>query len=129
MTKLSNLITIGINQDTIEIQGVSIPIVLNFKAFAFIAEAYGKEYHEFERALNKTLKEGNVEINERNTHLMNVLIYGMVRAAGTECTLKEIETSIPLVELPAIFQRALVIFNAQYFQSDDAAKIKNEKKK
>ena len=59
---------------------------------------------------------------------MNALIYAMVRSGGTDCTLHELEGAIPLQDLPGVFEVILPIFNNQFFQPEDAKKIKTEKK-
>lgn len=129
MTKLSDLIKIGINQDTIAIQGVKIPVIFTFSSFPYIEEAYGKEYHEFEHELNEMMLNGSLRLGKKETKLMHALIYGMVRAGGTECTPHELETSIPFPDLVPIFQTVLHIFNNQHFQDEDFAKIKSDEKK
>lgn len=129
MTKLSDLIKIGINQDTITIQGVEIPVIFTFMSFPFIEEAYGKPYHIFEQELNEMMAKGEVRLGHNETKLMYALIYGMVRAGGTECTPKELESSIPFPDLVSIFQAVLNIFNNQHFQDSDFAKIKSDEKK
>lgn len=128
MTKLSDLIDIKINQDTIKIQGVKIPVLFTFTAFPLVEEAYGKEYGIFEKELNNMLKDGKVVLGKKEVKLMNALIYAMVKSAGTDCTPYEIETSIPPSDLPAIFQKVLGIFNNQNFQFTDMEKLKTEKK-
>lgn len=128
MARLRDLVNVNINQDTIKIQGVDIPVLFSFKAFPFLEQAYGKPYHIFEKDINKMLEKKNVTMGRNESKLMNALIYAMVRAGGTECTPKELEASIPLTDLPNIFQAALNIFNNQYFQATDSQKLKQEKK-
>lgn len=128
MTKLSDLINVKINQDTIKIQGVEIPVIFTFKSFPFIEEAYGKEYGAFEKDINEMMKTGKVSLGKKEVKLMNALIYAMVKSGGTDCTPFEIETSIPISDLPDIFRTALGIFNNQNFQFADMEKLKTEKK-
>ena len=128
MAKLSDLVNVDINRDTITIQGQAIPIVFTMKSFPYVEEAYGKEYHLFEKDMDKILKSGRVGLGKRETKLMYSLIYAMMRSGGTDCTMKEVEGSIPLGDLPAIFQTTLDLFNNQNFQKEDMEKIKQEKK-
>lgn len=128
MARLSDLVNVNINRDTITVQGVSIPVIFTMKSFPYVEEAYGKQYAEFEKDMNEMLKDGKVSLGENETKLMNALIYAMVKSAGTECAPDEIESAIPLPDLPAIFQVALNIFNNQNFQMSDMERIKSEKK-
>lgn len=128
MARLSDLVNVNINRDTIKIQGVDIPVIFTMKSFPYVEEAYGKPYHVFEKDLNRMMKKGRVTLGKNETNLMYALIYAMVRSGGTECTPKELEGAIPLTDLPGIFQVILPIFNRQIFQAEDAQKIKTEKK-
>lgn len=128
MAKLSDLVNININRDTIKIQGVEIPVMFTFKSFPFVEEAYGKPYEVFEKELNNMMKDGKVILDKKAIKLMNCLIYAMVKSAGTDCTFYEIENAIPISDLPDIFQTTLNIFNNQIFQETDMQKIKSEKK-
>jgi len=128
MAKLSDLVNVNINRNTIRIQGVEIPVIFTMKSFPYIEEAYGKPYHVWERDVNRMLQKGTVQLGKKETNLMYALIYAMIRSGGTECTPKEIEGAIPLSDLPDIFQTALNIFNNQNFQKSDIEKLKTEKK-
>ncbi|KEF40114.1 hypothetical protein M670_00129 [Schinkia azotoformans MEV2011] len=128
MARLSDLVNVNINRDSITIQGTPIPVIFTFKSFPYIEEAYGKPYHVFENDINRMLVGKNVRLGKNEIRLMNALIYAMVRSGGTHCTLAEIEGAIPLSDLPGIFQTALNIFNNQNFQKSDMDKIKTEKK-
>lgn len=128
MTKLRDLVNVNINRDTITIQGVEIPVIFTMKSFSFVEEAYGKPYHVFEKDINRMLQKGKVTLGKNEIRLMNALIYAMVRSGGTDCTAHELENSIPLSDLPGIFEVAFEIFNRQNFQASDMEKIKSEKK-
>lgn len=128
MTRLSDLVNVNINKDTISIQGVPIPVIFSLESFLYVEEVYGKDYGKFEAELNTILAEGKVELNTRAIFLINVLLYAMVRSGGTECEFEEIKTSIPVGDLQEVFQVALNIFNRQIFQKSDMEKIKTEKK-
>ncbi|MGD6964532.1 hypothetical protein ACQCVB_20215 [Fictibacillus phosphorivorans] len=128
MAKLSDLVNVNINRDTIKVQGVDIPVIFTFKSFPFIEEAYGKPYHAFEKDMNRMMQKGTITLGKNEIKLMNALIYAMVKSGGTDCTPYEIETAIPLNDLPAIFQVATNIFKNQIFQQSDMDKIKSEKK-
>lgn len=128
MAKLSDLVNININRETIIIQGVEIPVMFTFKSFPYVEEAYGKPYEVFEKELNDMMKDGKVILDKKAIRIMNCLIFAMIKSAGTDCTLYEIENAIPVSDLPAIFQVALNIFNNQNFQDSDMKKIKKEKK-
>lgn len=128
MAKLSDLVNININRDTIKIQGVAIPVMFTFKSFPHIEEVYGKTYAAYEKDLNDMMIDGKVILDKKAIKIMNCLIYAMIKSAGTDCTLYEIENAIPVSDLPAIFQTTLNIFNNQNFQNSDMEKIKSEKK-
>jgi hypothetical protein len=128
MARLSDLVNVNINRDTIKIQGVDIPVIFTMKSFPFVEEAYGKPYHIFEKDLNRMLQKGTVKLGKNETRLMSALIYAMVRSGGTECTPKELEGSIPISDLSGVFQTVLNIFNNQMFQKEDIDKMKTEKK-
>lgn len=128
MAKLSDLINIKINQDTIRVQGVDIPVVFTFKSFPLIEEAYGEPYGVFEKEINGMLATGQVVLGPKEIKLMNALVYAMIKSGGTDCSVEEIESAIPISDLPGIFQTALNIFNNQNFQKSDMNLIKNEKK-
>ena len=128
MAKLSNLINVNFNRNTIKIQGVDIPVIFTFKSFPFVEEAYGKSYGAFEKDLNSMLKKGKVNLGEKEIKLMNALIFSMIRSGGTDTTIAEVENAIPLADLPDIFQVAFDLFSNQNFQYEDQEKIKQEKK-
>lgn len=129
MAKLSDLINVNINRETIDIQGVEFPIIFSFIAFPYIEEAYGKEYTDFEREMREMLEdEKGLRMGRKEIRLMRVLIYAMLRAGGTETTMEELEGAIPVPDLPGIFQKALDIFSRQQAQKEDMERIKTEKK-
>jgi hypothetical protein len=128
MARLSDLVNVNINRNTIKVQGVEIPVIFTFKSFPYVEEAYGKPYHVFEKDINRMMGKGKVTLGKNEIKLMNSLIYAMVKSAGTDCTPREIESAIPISDLPDIFQVALDIFNNQNFQVSDQEKIKSEKK-
>ncbi|MDC2863788.1 hypothetical protein [Bacillus sp. BP-3] len=128
MARLSDLVNVNINVNTIKIQGVKIPVIFTFESFPYVEEAYGKSYHEFEKEMNETLEKGSFSLGENEAKLMRSLIYAMVRSGGTECTPTEIKNAIPLYDLPDIFQVVFQIFNGQNFQHSDMEKLKQEKK-
>ncbi|MFI8710253.1 hypothetical protein ACIGHG_25325 [Bacillus sp. NPDC077411] len=128
MARLSDLVNVNINVNTIKIQGVKIPVIFTFESFPYVEEAYGKSYHEFEKEMNETLEKGSFSLGEKEAKLMRSLIYAMVRSGGTECTPTEVKNAIPLYDLPDIFQVVFQIFNGQNFQHSDMEKLKQEKK-
>lgn len=128
MAKLRDLVNVNINRNVIKIQGVEIPVIFTFESFPFLEEAYGKPYHIFEKDLNRMMQKGKVRMGKNETRLMKALIYAMVRSGGTECTVHELSGSIPLADLPGVFDVVLSIFNDQIFQKSDMDKIKTEKK-
>jgi hypothetical protein len=128
MAKLSDLVNVDINRNTIQIQGVQIPVIFTFKSFPYVEEAFGSSYGTFEKEMHKMLSKGKVTLGKKEIKLMNSLIYAMVRSGGTDCTLSEIENAIPLTDLPGIFQVAIDLFNDQNFQKADMDKLKTEKK-
>ncbi|MFD2628724.1 hypothetical protein [Oceanobacillus kapialis] len=128
MAKLTDLVNVNINKNTIKIQGVDIPVIFTFESFPYVEEAYGKPYHVFEKDLHSMLKQGSFNLGKKETRLMNALIYGMVRSGGTDCTVYELKNSIPLSDLSGIFQVAFDLFQNQNFQKADMEKLKTEKK-
>ncbi len=128
MARLSDLVNVNINVNTIKIQGVEIPVVFTFESFPYVEESYGKEYHEFEKEMNDMMKKGQFSLGEKEARLMRSLIYAMIRSGGTECTVTEIKNAIPLYDLPDIFQVVFQIFSGQTFQYSDMEKLKQEKK-
>ncbi|MBC1548268.1 hypothetical protein HCJ27_14300, partial [Listeria sp. FSL L7-1435] len=77
---------------------------------------------------NKMLSSKNTKLIGGNVTIMRLLVYGMVRSGGTECTLEELENSIAINELVSVYQKALSIFAGQNFQSEDMKRIKSGKK-
>ncbi|WP_263703380.1 hypothetical protein [Bacillus thuringiensis] len=128
MARLSDLVNVDINRDTITIQKVEFPVIFTFESFPYVEEAYGKPYAEFEKELQEMLGKSNLVMGEYEVRLMRVLIYAMMRSGGTECTLEEVKGSIPLHDLPNVFQAVINIFNNQNFQFEDMEKLKTEKK-
>ncbi|MYL56336.1 hypothetical protein GLW20_02325 [Virgibacillus halodenitrificans] len=128
MAKLSNLVNVNINRNTIKIQGVDISVIFTFKSFPYVEEAYGKSYEVFEKDVNRMLKKEQLTIGKKESKLMYALIYAMVRSGGTDCTPYELENAIPLSDLPAIFEVAFGLFQDQNFQIEDQNKLKQEKK-
>ncbi|MFL0489368.1 hypothetical protein ACH0CQ_06880 [Bacillus sp. 179-I 2A5 NHS] len=128
MARLSDLVNVNINVNTIKIQGVEIPVVFTFESFPYVEESYGKEYHEFEKEMNDMMEKGQFSLGEKEAKLMRSLIYAMIRSGGTECTATEIKNAIPLYDLPDIFQVVFQIFSGQTFQYSDMEKLKQEKK-
>lgn len=128
MAKLRDLVNVNINRNTIKIQGVDIPVIFTFESFPYLEEAYGKGYHLFEDDLNRMMKRGKITMGKNEIKLMNALIYAMIRSGGTDATVHEVKNSIPLSDLPDIFETVIKIFNNQIFQQSDDEKIKREKK-
>lgn len=128
MAKLRDLVNVDINRNTIQIQGVDIPVIFTFESYPYVEQAYGKPFHIFEKDLNRMLMRKNVIPGKNEFRLMKALIYAMVRSGGTDCTVHELEGAIPPNDLPGVFQVALGIFNKQTFQASDAKKIKSGKK-
>lgn len=129
MARLRDLVNVNINRDTIQIQGVEIPIIFTFKSFPYVEQAYKKPYHIFEKDLNRMMGREKVKLGRNETRLMHALIYAMVRSGGTDCTPYELENSIPLSDLPEIFKKVISVFQNQIFQASDQKKIKTEKKR
>ncbi|MDZ5606356.1 hypothetical protein U2I54_04355 [Bacillus pseudomycoides] len=128
MARLSDLVNVDINRETITIQKAQIPVIFTMEAFPYIEEASGKQFHEFQKEMEDMLNDGEVVMGEHEIKLMRIFIYAMIRAGGTECTLEEVKGAIPLHELPDVFQAAVNIFNRQNFQIEDMEKLKKEKK-
>lgn len=128
MARLSDLVNVDINRETITIQKVQIPVIFTMESFPYVEEAAGKQFHEFQKEMEDMLGKDEVVMGEHEIKLMRILIYAMMRSGGTECTLEEVKGSIPLHDLPNVFQAAINIFNKQNFQIEDMEKLKKEKK-
>lgn len=133
MAKLRDLVNVKANVDVILIQGVEIPIMFSISALDFIQECYGKPYPQFEKDLNTMLKQKQIYLRGNELKLVRSLIYGMVRAGGTECTPNELEGSIPIHEINNVYETVLTVFNSGNFQQKDLETLKkpqnNHKKK
>lgn len=125
MPKLSDLIDVGINRNTVSIQGAAIPILFTMETFNHVQEAYGATYSVFEKDLNKMLsKRERLRLNAKEMKVMYALIYGMIVSGGTDCTLEDIRGGIPIGDLQEIFQKVLDIFQNQDFQKSDIERMK-----
>lgn len=122
MAKLSDLVNIGINKDVIKIQDAEIPISFGMDAMEYIAEAFGGDYAFFEEEFNEAMGQGSVALTPSSLKLGRALIYGLVRSGGTECTPQELNASIPISQIPDIFEKCLDVFNNQNFQGEDLKK-------
>ena len=130
MAKLSNLVNTKLNRENIVIQGQEIPVSFSMKTFPILEKAYGKPYKVFEAEMNQmmTKNDGQVTLGNNEVRLMNALIYSMIRTAGTDCTMAEVEGSIGVHDLQGIFQVVLNIFSNQKFQEKDVSRLKTGKK-
>lgn len=133
MAKLRDLVNVEANVDHISIQGVKIPIMFSMAAIDYIQECYGKSYPQFERDMNSMLKQKQVTLRGNELKIVRSLIYGMVRAGGTECTPQELEGSITLNEIEPVYDTAMNVFVNQNFEQKDLETVKkppsNQKKK
>ena len=128
MARLSDLVNININLNTIKIQGVDIPVIFTFESFPYVEESYGKPYHEFEKEMNGMVSQGSFSLGKRS-EIDAVFNLRNGTKWGTECTPTEIKHAIPLYDVPGIFQVVWDIFNHQNFQHADMEKLKQEKVK
>lgn len=128
MARLSDLVNVDINRNKIKIQKVEIPVIFTMDSFPYVEEAYGGDYHVFEKELHGMMGKEHFSLGEKEIKLMSTLIYAMVRSGGTECTPEEIKNSIPIYDLPDVFKVVIDIFQGQTFQHSDMEKIKQEKK-
>lgn len=110
MPKLSDLVDVNINKRVMRIQNQEIPVQFDFNSIPYVEEAYGEEYEVFKKEINEMLTKKEEEkafLSKNETKLMNALIYAMVRTGGTECTVQEIASAIPLRDLKSTFQVAI----------------------
>ncbi|MFT9269698.1 MAG: hypothetical protein ABF539_09280 [Liquorilactobacillus nagelii] len=128
MAKLKDLINIEEKQDTITIRGVDIPVCFNMQSFGYIEEAYGAGFPKFEADMNKIMSSKKANVSGNMIKIISSLIYAMVRSGGTECTPEELTALIPFQDMESVFKDVMKVFNAQYFDSADGEKIKQEKK-
>ncbi len=127
MAKLKDLLPKRRETDTIEIQGVEIPVVFNFQTIEYVSEAYGKS---FQQLSNDMADFGGKKTSTLDTKMLNImksLLYGMVRSGGTETTPDELLNAIPFTELPRIFKQISELFSSGYFQTEDTEKIVGDK--
>ena len=129
MAKLSDLINTKIDNKTITIQGVKIPVNFNMMTLEYVAEAYGKSFSQFEKDLNILMKRKTVQMGTKELKLINSLIYGVVRSGGTETTPEELAGSIGFNEIQSVWSDAMAVFNDSYFQPEDISKLKDNKAK
>ncbi|EGO8509864.1 hypothetical protein I6E87_002442 [Enterococcus faecalis] len=128
MAKLRDLVNVNVNVDHIKIQGKQIPIMFSMTAFDFIQEAYGKPYAVFERDLNLMQKKKEVILAGKELKLVRSLLYAMVRAGGTECTMRELEGAMNLIEIKNAYNTIMDVFRRGDFQPEDLETIKKQPK-
>ncbi|MDT2850179.1 hypothetical protein P7H60_13575 [Vagococcus carniphilus] len=129
MAKLSDLIPISEkNKKTeIELKGVKLPIDFNFLAMESIARCYDTptrdgDFSDFEADL-QWLTGKEQALNRRSFRVMSALIYGMVQAGGTECTIDEVKARLDFdMETVNIFEVCFEEFKGKYFQGEDLKK-------
>lgn len=128
MAKLRDLVNVNVNVEHIEIQGEKIPIMFSMSALDYIQEAYGKPYPVFERDLNNMMKQKQVTLRGNELKLIRSLMYGMVRAGGTECTIKELEGAIAINEIVSACETVMDVFMNGNFQQKDLETVKKQPK-
>ncbi|EGO5096819.1 hypothetical protein [Enterococcus faecalis] len=128
MAKLRDLVNVNVNVEHIEIQGEKIPIMFSMSALDYIQEAYGKPYPIFERDLNNMMKQKQVTLRGNELKLIRSLMYGMVRAGGTECTIKELEGAIAINEIVSAYETVMDVFMNGNFQQKDLETVKKQPK-
>ncbi|WPH51261.1 hypothetical protein SHT69_08070 [Enterococcus faecalis] len=128
MAKLRDLVNVNVNVEHIAIQGEKIPIMFSMSALDYIQEAYGKPYPVFERDLNNMMKQKQVTLRGNELKLIRSLMYGMVRAGGTECTIKELEGAIAINEIVSAYETVMDVFMNGNFQQKDLETVKKQPK-
>ncbi|HCT7954077.1 TPA: hypothetical protein RD661_002530 [Enterococcus faecalis] len=128
MAKLRDLVNVNVNVEHIKIQGEKIPIMFSMSALDYIQEAYGKPYPVFERDLNNMMKQKQVTLRGNELKLIRSLMYGMVRAGGTECTIKELEGAIAINEIVSAYETVMDVFMNGNFQQKDLETVKKQPK-
>ncbi len=128
MAKLRDLVNVNVNVDHIDIQGEQIPIMFSMSALDYIQEAYGTPYPVFERDLNNMMKQKQVTLRGNELKLIRSLMYGMVRAGGTECTIKELEGAIAINEIVSAYETVMDVFMNGNFQQKDLETVKKQPK-
>ncbi|MFG5713838.1 hypothetical protein ACFJXE_07815 [Enterococcus faecalis] len=128
MAKLRDLVNVNINVDYLEIQGEKIPIMFSMSALDYIQEAYGKPYPIFEKDLNQMLQKNQVTLRGNELKIIRSLMYGMVRAGGTECTIKELEGAIAINEIVSAYETVMDVFVNGNFQQKDLETVKKQPK-
>lgn len=129
MAKLRDLVNVEANVEHVVIQGVEIPIMFSMASIDYIQEAYGKPYPQFERDMNSMLQKKQITLGRNELKIVRSLIYGMVRAGGTECTIQELEGSIPISDIQAVYQAAMDVFINSNFQQNDLETVKKPQNK
>lgn len=128
MAKLRDLVNVEANIDHIVIQNTEIPVMFSMASLDFIQEAYGKPYPVFEKDLNKMMVQKQITLTGNELKLVRSLIYGMVRAGGTECTVKELEGAITIHEIVKVYETIMNVFMSSNFQEKDLETLKKPRK-
>ncbi len=99
--------------------------MFSMSALDYIQEAYGKPYPIFEKNLNQMLQKDQVTLRGNELKIIRSLMYGMVRAGGTECTIKELEGAIAINEIVSAYETVMDVFVNGNFQQK---RFRNSKK-
>ena len=129
MARLTDLIPLSEleNKDTVILKNVELPIDFNFLAMEKIASCYDRPGHdgdfsEFEQDIQWLTQDERV-LNTRSFRVMSALIYGMVEAGGTECTISEIKARLDFDdETVHVFETCFNVFQKKYFDGEDLKK-------
>lgn len=102
--------------------------MFSMSALDYIQEAYGKPYPIFEKDLNQMLQKDQVTLRGNELKIIRSLMYGMVRAGGTECTIKELEGAIAINEIVSAYETVMDVFVNGNFQQKDLETVKKQPK-
>lgn len=120
------------NQEFIELPSkngpVRLPIRFTMQTMDYISHAYGAPFVKILKDIEKMDTKGENAIDSRMIRLMKALIYGVVRSGGTETTPNELADAIPISLMEEIFEKAMALFEKNYFQEEDTRKIKENDK-
>ena len=127
MAKLRDLVNVNINVDYLEIQGEKFYYVFNV-SIRLYSRSLWKAVSYFEKDLNQMLQKDQVTLRGNELKIIRSLMYGMVRAGGTECTIKELEGAIAINEIVSAYETVMDVFVNGNFQQKDLETVKSNRK-
>lgn len=110
----------------IKINGGKVPIKFTMQTMHYVSKVYGAPFQKMSSDMNKLTGAEATPLNPKFMRIMRALLYGMVHSAGVETTPDELINAIPVREMESVLTDVLEFFQANYFQAEDANKIKED---